>query len=73
MPNEEFLKKITGDFTDELGESGYRTAANLLVNLVMVEGIKRLLADNPSKKKWPFGFLRRRRDDDDVMLNLLYL
>jgi len=73
MPNEDFLKKITGDMADEIGESVYRTAASVLVNFITVKGIDHLLADNAKKKKWPFGFLRRGQDDIDIkfMLNRL--
>ena len=49
MPNEEILKKITGDFPDEVGEALYRTAASIFVNTVIVQGIDRLEDNNALK------------------------
>src|SRR5262249_48874317 len=49
MPNEEILKKITGDFPDEVGEALYRAAASIFVNTVAVQGIDRLEDNNALK------------------------
>jgi hypothetical protein len=49
MPNEETLKKITGDIADEVPEATIRLAASLLVTAVEVQAIDHLATDSALK------------------------
>lgn len=66
MPNEEILKKLTGDIADEVPEATYRLAASLLVKAVEARAVDQLGADNAIR-----SFLNNNRHVGEAVVGFL--